>query len=352
MKLGDILLSRKSKVIGITILTLSIIYLVFRLFIFDYDPIIPFLSSIIDSYLLLIEKCANLLLLWTGSPVTIQNNIISLNGTQLTGFTTMVMYKKAVPFFILLIWITQTSIGKKIYYMILLLAVSFLFLSIDNAVGAHFAGGDPYTVWNYVYIPHSIGYLSMITILFVWYYKNKISILESLAKLPIALKQPEKKIIEVYIILGLYFIVIMCVFNFFEFKHLIYFIFTASKKILALLGYKAVVESHLLVGENGSIYMARYCLGFSTMYLFASIVYLTGYDSIVRWIYIISGVLFLFFVNIMRFVFLFIHIQKHGGYDLAMSVHDMYNYIVYSIVFILWIIWFERFMDIRSFKKR
>jgi hypothetical protein len=32
-------------------------------------------------------------------------------------------------------------------------------------------------------------------------------------------------------------------------------------------------------------------------------------------------------------------------------VHDMYNYITYSLVFILWVIWFEKFMNIRG-KKR
>ncbi|MFN8239983.1 MAG: hypothetical protein U0X39_04430 [Bacteroidales bacterium] len=48
-------------------------------------------------------------------------------------------------------------------------------------------------------------------------------------------------------------------------------------------------------------------------------------------------------MNILRFVFLFIHIQKHGDYKLAISVHDMYNYITYTFVFILWIIWIEFF---------
>ena len=97
--------------------------------------------------------------------------------------------------------------------------------------------------------------------------------------------------------------------------------------------------------------MAKYCLGFNTMYLFASIVYLTVNDNKRRWIYIISGLLFLNFVNIMRFVLLFIYIQKHGGYVLAIDVHDMFNYITYSIVFILLVIWFEKFADIGAFRK-
>jgi hypothetical protein len=51
-------------------------------------------------------------------------------------------------------------------------------------------------------------------------------------------------------------------------------------------------------------------------------------------------------------VLLFIHIQKNGNYELAMDVHDMYNYIIYIIVFGLWVIWFERFSDIKPFHHR
>ncbi len=139
---------------------------------------------------------------------------------------------------------------------------------------------------------------------------------------------------------------------YFDFNLWIDFLFKSSQKILALLGHDAVVEPSLLIGNNGSIYMTKGCLGFKTMFLFASIVYLTGNDNKRRWIYIISGLLFLNFVNIIRFVLLFIHIQKHGGYVLAMDLHDMYNYIIYFIVFVLWVIWFEKFSDIRSFKKK
>jgi exosortase/archaeosortase family protein len=192
----------------------------------------------------------------------------------------------------------------------------------------------------------------MSTILFIWYWNNKKSILSSLSNLPINTTQVEKKIIEIFVIIYIYVIVIEFSANYFDFNLLIDLIFKSSQKILSLLGYKAVVEPSLLIGENGSIFMAPACLGFRTMFLFASIVYLTGNDNKTRWIYIIFGLLFLFVANIMRFVFLFIHIQKHGDYVLAMNLHDMYNYITYLIVFVLWIIWFERFTDIRSFKKK
>jgi len=350
MKLVGILRSRKFKVFITLTLILLFIYMILRFFFFDSDPVIPFIYSIIDSYLLLIEKFANLLLRWTGSPEVIQNHIIIRNGIQLTGFTTLVIYKKIVPFVLLLFWLTQTSIGRKIWFTILLVVVSFLFISIHNAVGAHFANSDTNSRL-FLSILQSIGYLCINTILFKWVWDNKKSILISLSKLPINTKQLEKKIIEIIISIYIYIIIIQFSYNYFDFNLWIDFLFNSSQKILSLLGFEAVVEPSLLIGEYGSITMGKYCLGFQTMFLFAWIVFLTGNNNKIKWIYIFSGVILLNFVNIMRFVFLFIHIQKHGGYVLAMDLHDLLNYIIYFMVFVLWIIWFEKFADIRSFKK-
>ena len=132
----------------------------------------------------------------------------------------------------------------------------------------------------------------------------------------------------------------------FDYQLWISFLFTSSKEILGLFGYSATVEPFYLMGDNGSIFMLKSCLGYHTMLLFGIFVILTGNTTNkIRWMYIISGFLFLNFVNIIRFVLLFIHIQKHGDYMLAMDVHDMYNYIIYGIVFIMWVIWFEKFAD-------
>lgn len=90
--------------------------------------------------------------------------------------------------------------------------------------------------------------------------------------------------------------------------------------------------------------MEKGCLGFSTMALFAAIIFLTSDHQKHWWLYMAGGILFLNIVNIFRFVLLFIHIQKNSGYALAMDVHDMYNLIIYAVVFILWVLWFEYFV--------
>ena len=62
------------------------------------------------------------------------------------------------------------------------------------------------------------------------------------------------------------------------------------------------------------------------------------------------GILFLNLVNIIRFVLLFVHIQKYGGYELTIDLHDLYNYVTYTLVFLMWVFWFERFSDIKKKK--
>lgn len=353
MKLLDILLCRKTKVFTISVLILLFTYAILRFIIFDSDPVIPFLLSLLDSYLLFNEKFANLLLQWTGSAVTIQTHIILQDGNQLYGFIPEIMYKKVLIIFLLLIWLTQTRTPGKICYSVLLVIISFLFISIYNAIGAHLADHESDYVSSFLSIPHSVGYLSMFTILFTWYLYNKKSILRSLSKISANEKLLEKRLIDVITIIYIYIIILHFLWNYFEFSLWIDFLFKSSQRILAFFGHNAIVKPFLLIGSSGSIYMAKACLGFKTMFLFASIIYFTRNNNKRWWIFLISGLLFLNFVNILRFVLLFIHIQKHGGYVLAMDLHDMYNYITYIIVFILWLIWFEKFADIsQSFKKK
>ena len=77
----------------------------------------------------------------------------------------------------------------------------------------------------------------------------------------------------------------------------------------------------------------------------------TGKNSISKWLFIVTGLIILNLTNIIRFVLLFIHMQNHGGYVLKIDVHNIYNYIIYGIVFLLWIIWFEKYSDLRDQKK-
>jgi exosortase/archaeosortase family protein len=319
-------------------------YIILHLFFFETDPVIVFLFSLADSYLILVEMFSNQLLSLTGSEITIENHMVIMNSVTLDGFTPQIRFKQWMIIFLFLIWITRTTIKRRILFTFLLIVVHFLAGSIIVAVGAHFFGLDINDT-ALLSISVTFGLLILFTILFVWYRKHKDLILNSLSKLRIDINrfQNDSDVFAVgYILIIAYYFI----HDIFDYSLWISFLFTASQMILSVLGYDATVEPFHLIGNNGSIFMLKSCLGYQTMLLFATLVFLTGNTSKrIRWTYIFSGLLLLNFANILRFVFLFIHIDKYGDYMLAMDVHDMYNYIIYALVFVLWVIWFEKFAD-------
>jgi exosortase/archaeosortase family protein len=348
MKLLQSLFSPKYRIFTIFFLILFIGYLISHYFIFETDPVVTFLSSLGSSYLSLVEILANQFLHWIGSGVTIKNHLLIENDITLMGFTPQIRFKFFMALFLILVWITKTTPGRRILFTILLVVVHFLIGSIIVAAGAYLSGEENPN-FNLLTIPVTLGLLILFNMLFIWYRKHKDMILNTLAKLKINTNR-FKNDFNIYSTAFIFILLYYFLFDIFEYKFWINILFTSSQKILELFGYNATVEPFYLIGEKGSIFMLKSCLGYQTMLLYASIVFLTGNTSRrIRWIYIISGLLIINFANIMRFVGLFIHIQKHGNYTLAMDVHDMFNYIIYAIVFVLWVIWFEKFAD---YKKR
>lgn len=350
MKLRDILHLNQVKIFAIIILVLLGTGFFLYHFVFPSNPAKLFLSALDNSYLLLIEKFAGQLLHLTGSNLTIENHFAFLNSIQLNGFHPETLYKKWGLILLLIIWLTRTSFLKRLLFTLLIFFTNFVLVSVDVALRAHLASLE-YFNRPVSSLSLTIGTLIMASLLFLWYWKNKAIILNSLSNLKIGANILKNKLPTIIIITFIYIITATFLVDYFDFGLWIDILFTSSQKILSLIGYKATVEPFNLIGDNGSIYMAKGCLGINTMLLFASIVYLTGTDNKRRWFYIISGILFLNFINVMRFVLLFIHIQKNGGYVLAMDVHDIFNYITYSIVFALWVVWFEKFSDIKPLNK-
>jgi len=346
MKLSDIIFTKKAGYFTIIFLSVAILYFVLTFFILGFDPVVTALKSLLDSYLLLAEKISNRLLHLAGFSVFIDHHQVFLNNNQLDGFIPAIRFKNWIVLILILVWVTKTSAVRRFVFSLFLVLVHFLSLSIYLAIGASLAAMEK-PDYLILAITATLLLLILVTIFFLWYRNHKEIIKSSLAKFKInnsLLENDFRLIAAAYI-----FIILIYFFKeTFDYSLWIGFLFKSAQGILALLGYNATVESTQLIGNNGYIAMTKDCLGIATMYLFAVMVFLTGNNNKLRWIYIILGVFFLNIVNIIRFVLLFIHIQKHGNYVLAMEVHDIYNYITYFIVFVLWIIWFEKFADVRG----
>jgi len=101
----------------------------------------------------------------------------------------------------------------------------------------------------------------------------------------------------------------------------------------------------MLVGDKGYVYITEGCLGFTTMFIFASFIYLTGkFKEIKMWIYMLAGLIIINIANIMRLVLIFLKLQNTGSIDKARDLHDLLNFLIYLLVFVLWIIWIEKFV--------
>jgi exosortase/archaeosortase family protein len=325
-----------------------VIPIVIILFLFYAHSFITVCDSSLNPYLVLVERLANRILVLSGIGVEISNHSVISYTTPIYDFTTSLRYRKILILILLVVWLTKTSFKNKSLISIVLIVVHFLANVAYCTVGAYSA-----TMPESMYLlafPNTITVLILYTILFRWYVAHKKVILESLTRFRTIREILLKKDKSVIIIIYLYIILSCFLLDYFELLPWINFLFSSSQKILTVLGYEATLEPFYLIGSNGSIYMSKFCLGFKTMALFSAVVYLTGDKDKNRWIYIFLGIIFLNIINILRFVLLFIHIQRNGGYNLALGVHDLYNLITYSIVFILWIIWFEVFSDVRKKK--
>ena len=127
------------------------------------------------------------------------------------------------------------------------------------------------------------------------------------------------------------------------------FLLRATKSVVSLFGYHAEINGPYLSGTNGgTLFMAKWCLGFITMYIFAAMVYLTRRDNKTTWKYILFGIIILHVLNIVRLSLLFMFVQHYNDSELIMDHHVMYNIVVYLIIFGLWIVWFEKFSRERN----
>jgi exosortase/archaeosortase family protein len=345
-------IKRKALIIPyIIVLTLVLIYVALSLFIFDTDPLVSLLGRLTDTYLLFQEGIANQYLRWAGSGVHVQQHLVMLDGAGYETVRSGTLMRKWILLLGLITWLTPASLRNKLLFSGIILVVNFIMTPVTIAIQAHLSahGTDMY---SHTRISRTWAHLLNMTLLFVWLRNNRETCWKLLSRTRLdgdLIKRKTTSIVMVsYVNLILGYFILGC----FEFTPWVNFLFNSSHKILSWFNIDSVVESHMLIGEKGSLSMLKSCLGLNTLLLFASLVFITGENSLRSWIYILSGLLILNLTNIMRLVLLFMHIQKHGTYVGLIDYHDLYDYVIYGIAFILWVIWFEKFSPPGLLRKR
>jgi exosortase/archaeosortase family protein len=330
---------------GLLLFVAAIVFLLI-LVLWGYLPFKTWVSHLLDAYLTMIGHIANSFFHLTGTGIEILDHQVTYSGQILHEFT-WIAYKKWVVGLLFLFWITPALVFRRVLFSAGVLLANFLGSVLDVIITSYSLalGANEYNASLIGYTPHL---LLLLTLMTIWIWRERLTVLQVFNYIRINPRIIENKLPAFFAVIFIYAVVSNFLLGYFQYRAWISFLFHSSAGILKLIGYTVSVDSHNLIGPNGFIYMAKPCLGISTMLLFAAIVYITGRNDRSRWYYILFGLIFLNLVNIIRFVLLFIHIQKHGDYILAMDLHDMFTYVTYAIVFILWVFWFEKYSDLRD----
>jgi exosortase/archaeosortase family protein len=268
---------------------------------------------------------------------------------MIKNWTDYVMFKKWSAIILLAIWIIPSKLNRKLIFTGILAVTHFISM-ISGLLILTLIGPAIYNSGTLSQLyPNIIGELVMITVLIIWIRINQQKIETILGKIKFNVKLSNRKFVEITVIVYVFSFLNNFIIPYFNFHSYVHFLLSVTKFAVSLLGYRSTIDGPYLIGDGGTLFMAKWCLGFLTMFVFASLIYITGKENKAKWVYIISGLVFLHIVNIIRLATLYIFVQNNDS-QLASDHHDIYNLIFYAIIFILWIIWFEKFALKKKFK--
>lgn len=303
-----------------------------------------FIGILLDYTTNLIIGAVTTILKVTGINDPSQSNYINLSEVISPFLVQEYLMKKVVAVVLLIIWFTPASTRLKVLTTIAILPVHFIAIVLKTlSVAFLFIYGlSQNDAWQTARI---FVYLSYLLLLLIWLRHNP-AIFDRISEMTKSHRESLERKTKILIRVILIFLGIEFILAVYSFEPWIQFLFTTCKYILNFFHYHSVVDGFYLLGDNGNVYMAKACLGIRATYIFAAFVYLTGKNTRKKVLFILIGVIIINIANILRLVFLFIHLQNHGMYLWKIEVHDMFNILVYSIVFILWVIWLEWYTDI------
>ncbi len=187
-----------------------------------------------------------------------------------------------------------------------------------------------------------MGVLLVYVLLSLWFLRNYSGLQTIFSKIGFGVEIEKRNAIE-FIIVG--FLIIstkMLILPVMEFKNYTHVLLLISQGILSAFHYNSTIDGDLLIGESGSIWIGTQCLGLVSMLLFASFIFLFRNGNNRAAIYFIMiGLVILHIFNIVRFMLVFIVAQRTNGYEIAGNHHQIYNIVIYIIILLMWVIWYE-----------
>ncbi|MCF8380688.1 MAG: exosortase/archaeosortase family protein [Bacteroidales bacterium] len=333
---------------------LSLVYLVLRLAFFPSDPVLPFFNTVYLQYLYLPEALANQLFKLSDAGVIIKDHVFIFEGESVyqlarnnffDNWQKFLLNKNWSLLILVLVWGTISPIKKKIIFSFLFL-ITHYFSVVSGMYLLGVTGPVLYEIKPSFFLsPTLIGTFLMYSLLSVWLFVSKNEILNTLQKIKINIKITNRKIIEILILFFFLLLLRSFVIAFFDFPHYVNFLLAITREISSIFGYYGYINGDQLIGENGALALSKHCLGFMSMFLFAALVYLTRLkNKRVTWIFMLSGLGAIFLSNLIRLIAIFIVAQGENGFERANRHHEVYNVVIYVLIFVLWVVWFEFFV--------
>ena len=343
----------KQHIYAISIVVLLLIYLFVENTLFEKSILTSFFIQLLHYYLNIINYVAVYLANILAGNNFIANGLeVIFQGKHLLELGSIYLSKKWLVSLCAIIILTKTSYKRKLIFLGYTWLVNFIIssLRLTTTIILYSKSFELESAQN---IGSGFFLYGYIALLFIWIYKNWNFYTELSKKYGLSELHTRIKAKELFFILVIGTVIGNLFFGWFDFSLWISFLFNSTSYILLLFGVPSKVDGNYLLGMYADLFMAKQCLGLRTILVFASFIILTGIKLKPRLYYIIAGTVFINLVNILRFVFLFMHIQKYGKYMLHIDVHDLFDYIVYTLIFLLWILWLEKYSDIwPAFRKQ
>lgn len=354
MRIRTLLQNRNTiRIISIGIL-LALTYATARMFPTERENLLNFVIKLFHPYFFVAEYLANNIIhLWI-SGVDIKNHSIVFsnfhtyfneNVAFLGNWARTFLYFKETALLVLCFWGFQSTLKKKIQFSLLLIVVH-LFAVVSGLV--MLAGIGP-VVENLRIAPEAVGSLALYTLFGIWVKQSKLEIDLMLKRVAPNFILTNLKINEILSVLFILILLNNFIVPFFEFNLYTNFYLHATKSLSHVIGLSSQIDGDYLIGSaGGTLFIAKWCLGINSLFIFAAMVFLTRKSTKTFLIFSILGIIFLHILNIIRLTLLLIFVQKHNDNELIMEHHDLYNIVVYLVIFILWILWFEKFSSLRN----
>jgi len=118
---------------------------------------------------------------------------------------------------------------------------------------------------------------------------------------------------------------------------------------LKIMGYELITsefmnEHYRTIGIDGThgVYISDSCAGVPLMALFTGFIIAYPGKWKAKLIYIPIGVLTIHLINVLRIVGLML-LAKHAPHLLDFNHHYTFTFVVYAYIFILWVVWVNKF---------